>query len=93
MSLPLALMAANTSASAASSDALFDEAGTETDSHRLVEIFVRMNDIAVQDVAGIPLIQRSSAVFAIANNLDTSAIDPSSFELPYWNIANWTHST
>ncbi|MGI8484314.1 MAG: peptide ABC transporter substrate-binding protein [Thermomicrobiales bacterium] len=71
-------------------DALFDEAGTETDPRRLVEIFVRMNDIAVQDVAGIPLIQRSSAVFALANTLDPAAIIPSSFELPYWNIANWT---
>ena len=74
-------------------DALFDEAGTETDPQRLVEIFVRMNDIVVQDVAGILLIQRSSAVFAIANKLDTSAITPSSFGLPYWNIANWKKTT
>ncbi|HWV36574.1 MAG TPA: peptide ABC transporter substrate-binding protein [Thermomicrobiales bacterium] len=71
-------------------DALFEEAGTQTDPQRLDEIFVRMNDIVVQDVAGIPLIQRSSAVFAIANSLNPEAIFPSSFEQPYWNIANWT---
>ncbi len=74
-------------------DALYEEAGTQTDAARLVEIFVRMNDIVVQDVAGIPLIQRSSAVYAIAKTLNDAAIIPSSFELPYWNIANWTRTT
>ncbi|MGB3330590.1 MAG: peptide ABC transporter substrate-binding protein [Thermomicrobiales bacterium] len=71
-------------------DALYVEAGTQTDPARLVDIFVRMNDIAVQDVAGIPLVQRSSAVYAIANSLTGEAVIPSSFEVPYWNTANWT---
>jgi len=44
----------------------------------------------VQDVAGVPLVQRSSAVYAIADGLHDDAVLPSSFEMPYWNIANWT---
>ena len=74
-------------------DALYEEAATQTDPERLVELFVRMNDIAVQDVAGIPLVQRSSAVYAIAHALNDDAILPSSFEVPYWNIANWTRTS
>lgn len=70
-------------------DALYDEAGTQTDPERLVELFVRMNDIVVQDVAGVPLVQRSSAVYAITESLNGDAVIPSSFEVPYWNISNW----
>ena len=70
-------------------DSLYEEAKTQTDPERLVELFVTMNDIVVQDVAGIPLIQRSSAVYAIATSLDDANVLPSSFEQPYWNIANW----
>ncbi|HWK79314.1 MAG TPA: peptide ABC transporter substrate-binding protein [Thermomicrobiales bacterium] len=73
-------------------DALYDEASTQTDPTRLVDLFVGMNDLAVQDVAGVPLVQRSSAVYAIAHELTGDAVQPSAFEMPYWNIANWTRT-
>ncbi|MGC4105092.1 MAG: peptide ABC transporter substrate-binding protein [Thermomicrobiales bacterium] len=74
-------------------DALYDEAATQTDPARLAELFIAMNDLAVQDVAGVPLVQRSSAVYAITESLNDDAVFPSSFEMPFWNIANWTKAS
>jgi len=71
-------------------DALWEEAATETDPDRLVELFIAMNDLVVEDVAGIPLIQRAAQTYGISNRLNAGNIVPSSFEQLYWNIANWT---
>jgi peptide/nickel transport system substrate-binding protein len=70
-------------------DALWEEAAAETDPDRLTELFIAMNDLVVEDVAGIPLIQRAAQVYGIANRLNGENIVPSSFEQLYWNIANW----
>jgi peptide/nickel transport system substrate-binding protein len=70
-------------------DTLWQEAGRETDPARLVELFIAMNDLVVEDVAGIPLIQRAAQVYGIANRLNGQNIVPNAFEQLYWNIANW----
>jgi peptide/nickel transport system substrate-binding protein len=71
-------------------DALWEEAARETDPERLAELFIAMNDLVVEDVAGIPLIQRAAQVYGIANRLNDGNIVPNAFEQLYWNIANWT---
>ena len=70
-------------------DALWEDAAAETDPDRLAELFIAMNDLVVEDLAGIPLIQRAAQVYGIANRLNGQNIVPSSFEQLYWNIANW----
>jgi len=68
-------------------DRLWDAARTETDTAKRAQLFVRMNDTLVQDIAMIPLVNRKS-VFARAKALQH--VNYSQWATDYWNIANWT---
>jgi peptide/nickel transport system substrate-binding protein len=70
-------------------DALYDEATKATDIQKANELFIKMNDMVVDDVVVIPLVQRASEKYAIAKTLNHDNIAGGPFEALYWNIANW----
>ncbi len=70
-------------------DALFDAVRLETDIAKAAEMFIKMNDILIDNVAVIPLINRAADKYAIANELVEENVAVSDFEVNYWNIANW----
>ena len=69
-------------------DELFRALQQETDIEAAYATIIQMNDILINDVALIPEVNRGS-VQVIANTLNPDNIAVSSFELDYWNIANW----
>jgi len=73
-------------------DALYDAAAVETDAEKSAQLFIQMNDIVINDVAVIPLVQRSAEKYAIINSLNNNNIAGSFFETLYWNIVNWTRT-
>lgn len=70
-------------------DELFDQVRLETDIAAAAEMFVRLNDIVIEEVAVIPLVNRSADTYAISNTLVAENVAMSDFDLNYWNIANW----
>ncbi|HEV2359906.1 MAG TPA: ABC transporter substrate-binding protein, partial [bacterium] len=66
---------------------LFDEGLKELDPQKNAEIWMKANDVAVGQVAGIPLINRKSAA-ARAKTLDTGK-NMTAFDPETWNIADW----
>ena len=69
-------------------DALVAELRTETDTARRAQLAIQANDLLIQDVAVIPLIQRSAATSGIAKSL--KGVDPSPWDSEMYNIADWT---
>ena len=67
-------------------DKLWEAAKSEMDQQKRAQLFIKMNDILVQDVVMIPLVSRNG-VQAQAKNLQN--LNPSAWEDDYWNIANW----
>ncbi len=65
----------------------FDEALKELDPQKNTELWIKANDIAVNQVAGIPLINRKSAS-ARAKTVDTGK-NMTAFDAETWNIADW----
>jgi len=70
-------------------DALYTEAAKETDPERAAQLFIKMNDMLMDDIALIPLVQRAAEKYGIAKSLRPDNIAGGSFEALYWNIANW----
>jgi peptide/nickel transport system substrate-binding protein len=70
-------------------DELFDQVRLETDIAKAAEMFVRLNDIIIEEVAVIPLVNRAADKYAISNTLYDENVALSDFDLNYWNIANW----
>jgi peptide/nickel transport system substrate-binding protein len=66
---------------------LFQEGIKELDPQKNVQTWIQANDVAVNDVAGIPLINRKS-VNARLKTLDTGP-NMSAFDDATWNIADW----
>jgi peptide/nickel transport system substrate-binding protein len=66
-------------------DALFHAAEHETDPVKRAAMFIRMNDLVVNDVAVIPIIHRP-AVAAVANRLRVSL---SGWDSYLWNYQDW----
>jgi peptide/nickel transport system substrate-binding protein len=66
---------------------LYDEGVKELDPQKNTEIWIKANDVAVDQVAGIPLINRKSAS-AHAKTLDVGK-NMSAFDDETWNIADW----
>lgn len=73
-------------------DALFEQVVTETDPQASAELFIRMNDILVEEQVVIPLVQRAAEKLAVGSRLRTDNIAAGPFETVYWNIANWNAS-
>jgi peptide/nickel transport system substrate-binding protein len=70
-------------------DELFEQARLETDLETLAEMFIQMNDILIEDVAVIPIVNRSASTHGISTTLQENNIAASPFEYNYWNIVNW----
>lgn len=74
-------------------DKLYEAVGQTIDPQKQAALFIQMNDLLVNDAAVIPLVQRSTDQYAVANKLRTANIAASPFEPVYWNIANWNRET
>jgi peptide/nickel transport system substrate-binding protein len=70
-------------------DALLEQARLETDLEKSAELFIQMNDILINDVAVIPIVNRSASTYGISTTLYQENVASSPFEYNYWNIANW----
>ena len=54
------------------------------------EIMIQMNDAIINDVALIPLVNRSVDTYAHSVDLRAENLELGPFhDLTYWNIANW----
>jgi peptide/nickel transport system substrate-binding protein len=67
-------------------DALLDQLATETDFDQRVALFVAMNDLLIEDVALIPLVQRSDA-YALATSLTDLEFTP--WAASTWKLNEW----
>jgi peptide/nickel transport system substrate-binding protein len=65
---------------------LNEQVRTELDQAKQAELFIKMNDLMVNDVATIPLINRATP-FAQSNKLQGN--EPSPWTEFTWDIANW----
>jgi peptide/nickel transport system substrate-binding protein len=74
-------------------DAIYDSLTAETDPEKAAESFIKLNDILIQNFVTIPLVQRAAESYAITNNINPDNIVGSSWEVLYWNIANWNEVT
>jgi peptide/nickel transport system substrate-binding protein len=74
-------------------DKLFEEAEKATDLEAAAQLFIKMNDIVIDDVAVVPIIDRSSGKYAIANTLQAENVGVSDLEVDYWNIRNWVRKS
>jgi len=67
-------------------DLLLDQLGGEVDPQKRVDLFVAMNDLLIEDVALIPLVQRSEG-YAIASSLTNTEFTP--WAASTWKINSW----
>ncbi|MBW3631717.1 MAG: peptide ABC transporter substrate-binding protein [Chloroflexi bacterium] len=70
-------------------DELLEQVRLETDIARAAEMFIQMNDILIEDVAVVPIVNRSASTYGISTTLVQENVASSPFEYNYWNIANW----
>jgi peptide/nickel transport system substrate-binding protein len=70
-------------------DELFNQVRLETDIEKAAELFIQMNDILIEDVAVVPIVNRSSSTYGISTTLQEANVASSPYEYNYWNIANW----
>jgi peptide/nickel transport system substrate-binding protein len=70
-------------------DELFEQVRLETDLEKAAELFIQLNDILINDVAVVPLVNRSASTYGISTTLQEANVATSPFEYNYWNIANW----
>jgi peptide/nickel transport system substrate-binding protein len=73
-------------------DALYDELLTLTDLEQAYDTLIEMNDVLINDVVIIPQVNRAADKYAIANTLRDENVALGSFELNYWNVANWNRT-
>ena len=69
-------------------DAVIEQLKTELDPTKRIALYIKANDIEIQDFAEIPLVARRG-VYGKAKTL-TGPNPPSSWDSELWNIANWT---
>jgi peptide/nickel transport system substrate-binding protein len=67
-------------------DDLFDRASAELDPARKLELFVRMNELLLEDMAVIPLVQLANPV---AVSVDLRGYDFTAWDVEVWDIADW----
>ena len=68
-------------------DALVTQLRTETDPAKRADIVRQANDLLIQDVAVIPLVQRTAVTSGIAKSL--RGVDPSPWDSEMYNVADW----
>jgi len=69
-------------------DALVARLLSETDPAKRADIARQANDLLIQDVAVIPLVQRSAVTSGVAKSL--KGVDPSPWDSEMYNVADWT---
>jgi peptide/nickel transport system substrate-binding protein len=69
-------------------DTLVAQLNTEADPARRAQLAIQANDLLIQDVAVIPLIQRSAVTSGVAKSL--KGVNPSPWDSEMYNIADWT---
>jgi peptide/nickel transport system substrate-binding protein len=67
-------------------DAIIEQLRTELDEKKRAELYIKANDIEINDFAEIPLVARKN-VSGIIKTLEVGAYTPWDSEL--WNIALW----
>jgi peptide/nickel transport system substrate-binding protein len=67
-------------------DRLWREAETELDPIKRAALFIRMNDLVIEDVVVIPIVLRSG-VSAVSHTLRGIALSP--WDSALWNLAYW----
>jgi len=68
-------------------DKLWEAAKTELDDDKRAQLFIKMNDLVIQNFIHLPIVNRKS-VYGRSNTLQN--INYSTWDVDYWNIANWT---
>ncbi|HEY8599641.1 MAG TPA: peptide ABC transporter substrate-binding protein [Thermomicrobiales bacterium] len=68
-------------------DKLWESAKTELDDAKRAQLFIKMNDLVIQNFIHLSIVNRKS-VYGRANSLQN--INYSTWDVDYWNIANWT---
>jgi peptide/nickel transport system substrate-binding protein len=66
-------------------DKLYRAAESEMDPVKRAALFVRMNDLVIQNVVVIPVVQRPR-VAAVSNRL---RVEQSGWDSDFWNLSNW----
>ena len=67
-------------------DALFAQASAELDPEIRTELFVKMNELLIQDVAVIPLVNTTQPM---AISVDLKGYDATPWDVEIWKIADW----
>ena len=67
-------------------DALFNQAAAELDPDKRTELFVKMNELLVQDVAVIPLVNTTQPM---GISVDLKGYDATPWDVEVWKIADW----
>jgi peptide/nickel transport system substrate-binding protein len=67
-------------------DKLFHQATAELDPEKRVELFVRMNELLIEDVAVIPLVNTTQPM---ALSVDIQGYDSTPWDVEVWKIADW----
>ncbi|MFL5762208.1 MAG: peptide ABC transporter substrate-binding protein [Thermomicrobiales bacterium] len=74
-------------------DALYDQVVAETDPEKAADLFIKMNDMVINDFVIIPLVQRAADKYGISNTLRDENVALGPYESNYWNIANWNRTS
>ncbi|HWK79158.1 MAG TPA: peptide ABC transporter substrate-binding protein [Thermomicrobiales bacterium] len=69
-------------------DALYEAATKETDPEKLADLYIKMNDRIVDDVATVAIV-RTGIKCGAAKRLNEANFALGPFTYQYWNIANW----
>lgn len=69
-------------------DRALDQARSETDPEAIAQLFIKMNDIVIQNHVEVPLLRVGQKV-GISKKLNAENIALGPFSTQYWNIANW----
>jgi len=67
-------------------DELFHQAAAELDPEKRTELFVRMNELLIQDVAVIPLVNTTQPM---AISVDLKGYEATPWDVEVWKIADW----
>jgi peptide/nickel transport system substrate-binding protein len=67
-------------------DRLWQQASQELDPQKRNQLFIKMNDILIEDAAVIPLVHRAD-VAAFGNSL--TGYKPTAWDMRTWDIMNW----
>ena len=71
-------------------DQLWQQANQELDENKRQQLFIKMNDLLIEETAVIPLVHRAD-VMAFSNSL--TGYEPTAWDMRTWDIMNWKRET